>query len=153
MKRPLRSILLVEDNEDDVFFMLRSVKSASLAWQVHVVKDGQAAIDYLASIGSAQDRGGNDPPTLIFLDLKLPRPSGLDVLAWIRSVPEHKSTVAIMLTTSGEAKDIATAYNLGANAYLVKPQSVELVPMLESVENFWFRYNRFSELQSSIIDK
>ncbi len=118
---PANAILLVEDNEDDVFLMQHALAGAGVANPVRVVENGQEAIDYLAGAGEYQDRVRHPLPVIVFLDLKLPLVSGHEVLAWIRSQPARESLVVIVLTSSDEPSDVRRAYALGANSYLVKP--------------------------------
>jgi CheY-like chemotaxis protein len=137
-------ILLVEDNKDDVFFMTRAVKTSAIDHELHVVSDGQAALDYLSGTGIYQDRDKFPLPCLVLLDLKLPIKSGLEVLAWIRKQPKLRTLVTIVLTTSREPSDIATAYDLGVNAYLVKPNDVSVLQdMVAALNRFWFQFNQF----------
>jgi CheY-like chemotaxis protein len=115
------TILLVEDNEDDVFLMKRALKSAEIVNPLRVIEDGQKAIDYLQGNGNFADRSAHPLPALIFLDLKLPFVRGLDVLAWLRTDDRFKSIIVVVLTSSEEPSDLSNAYKLGANFYLVKP--------------------------------
>jgi CheY-like chemotaxis protein len=136
------TILIVEDNPDDVFFMQRACKSAKIENPIQVAMDGQEAIDYLAGEGSFADREKFPKPCLIFLDLKLPKKTGHQVLAWLREREEFTTTIVIALTTSREPKDINEAYRLGANAYLVKPSSpAHLAEMMGAIKNFWIGQN------------
>lgn len=133
-----RTVLLVEDNDDDVFFMQRAVAAAGIADRLMVVPDGQAAIDYLAGEGEFRDRAGNPLPYLVLLDLKLPRRPGLEVLAWLRSQPSLSGVLVLVLTSSREESDVRNSYRLGANAYLVKPgNGAELAELLRRVKAFW----------------
>jgi len=116
-----RSLLLVDDNEDDVFLMKRALKDAHLVNSLYVVADGQEALNYLGGTGKFADRDNYPLPAVVFLDLKLPYVSGHDVLAWIRRQKEFESLVVIVLTSSNEASDLSRCYALGANSYLVKP--------------------------------
>lgn len=139
------SILLIEDNEDDVFFMRRALKSAGIENPLSVAKDGQEAVDYLNGNHSFADRTKFQLPCLVFLDLKLPHLSGHEVLAWLRSQEHLLGIVVLVLTTSRERRDIDEAYRKGANAYLVKPSSPpELLQMMLSVKNFWLKYNNYA---------
>jgi CheY-like chemotaxis protein len=139
-----KTILLVEDNENDVIFMQRALGTAEVVNPVQIVADGQSAINYLAGAGEFSDRQTFPLPALLFLDLKLPVKSGLDVLAWLRQRPEFKKLIVLVLTTSGEPSDIERALELGANAYLVKPSSVsELTEMMRATKAFWLRFNQF----------
>ena len=131
-------ILLVEDNEDDVFFMQRCIKAAGITNPVHVEGDGQSAIDYLEGSGRYADRQAHPLPFLVFLDLKMPRKSGLDVLSWIRSQPHLQGMVVLILTTSREETDVQRAYSLGVNSFLVKPPNAALLnELMKLVKAFW----------------
>ena len=136
-------ILLVEDNEDDVFFMRRALTAASISNPVFVAEDGQKAIAYL--VGTASRVEGDNCPSLILLDLKLPVTKGLDVLAWLRQQPHLRGTVVLILTSSNEPSDIREAYRLGANSYLVKPTTTErLNDLAKALKNFWLEFNSFA---------
>lgn len=138
-------ILLIEDNEDDVFFMRRAFKSAGIENQLLVVMDGQQAIDYLGGKEEFCDRTRFPLPVLVLLDLKLPHKSGHEVLSWIREQPDFETLIVIVLTTSRETSDIEKAYRLGANAYLVKPPGApELIEIVTSLKQFWLRHNEFT---------
>lgn len=136
------TILIVEDNPDDVFFMQRACKATNLLNPLQVAADGQEAIDYLAGEGRFADRAKYPIPCLVFLDLKLPRKTGHQVLEWARQKPEFASLVIVVLTTSRESRDISEAYQLGSNAYLVKPTSpTSLEEMMRSIKGFWMIHN------------
>ena len=138
-------ILLIEDNEDDVFFMRRALKAAEIENPLSVAKDGKEAIDYLKGNHPFADRTKFQMPCLIFLDLKLPHLSGHEVLEWMRTQEHLQGIVVLVLTTSRERRDIDEAYRKGANAYLVKPSSPpELLQMMLSVKNFWLKYNNYA---------
>ena len=111
-----KPIALVEDNEDDLFFMRRALQAAAIANPTVVLRDGRAAMDYLSGQGIYADRESYPLPCLVLLDLKLPEVHGFEVLRWIRAHPTVGTVVVIVLTTSGESRDVATAYALGANA-------------------------------------
>ena len=133
-----RTVLLVEDNDDDVFFMKRAVAAAGLAERLDVVTDGQAAIDYLQGEGEFGGRESHPLPFLVFLDLKLPKRPGLEVLAWLRSQPRLSGVLVLVLTSSREESDVINSYRLGANAYLVKPSNgAELTELVRRVKAFW----------------
>ena len=100
-----RTVLLVEDNKDDVFLMQRALQGARIANPVIVVETGQEAIDYLSGAGKFADRDSYPIPAVVFLDLKLPFTYGHEVLAWIRQRKEFESLIVIMLTSSNEASD------------------------------------------------
>ena len=101
------ALLLVEDNQDDVFFMRRALTSAHVVNPLYVVEDGQAAVDYLAGAGKYADRDSYPLPAVMFLDLKLPYLSGHEVLAWIRRQKELEALLVIVLTSSNEASDLS----------------------------------------------
>lgn len=115
------TILLVEDNEDDVFLMKRTLKAACVTAPLQVTTDGQEAIDYLSGAGKFGDRTACPLPGLVFLDLKLPYKNGFEVFAWIREQPQLRNLIVIILTSSPEQRDREMAKQLGAHAYLVKP--------------------------------
>jgi DNA-binding response OmpR family regulator len=141
MRPVTRTILLVEDEENDVFFMQQALQKAGVENPVQVAADGQEAIDYFKGTGKFANREEFPLPCLVLLDLKLPHVMGLDVLKWIRKQPEVK-TIVVVLSSSKEEADIATAYRLGANAYLVKPPEVsKLVDMVKSIKDFWLTQN------------
>lgn len=117
--------LLVEDNEDDVFIFRRAYKQAKLAHPLYVVTDGSEATDYLMGTGKYRDRSEFPMPDVVFLDLKLPLRSGLEVLEWIRSRPELAKLPVVVLTSSAESRDISRAQELGAHSYIVKPPKAE----------------------------
>ena len=115
------NILVVEDNDDDTYFMRRALRAAAPAAACDFVADGQAALDYLHGTGSFANRAGQPLPDVVFLDLKLPYVYGLDVLASIRATPHMAALPVVILTSSGEDRDRIAAANLGIVAYLVKP--------------------------------
>lgn len=119
------AILLVEDNEDDVFLMKRALHAAGVANPVHVVETGQQAIDYLSGTPPYQDRSSHPMPAIVFLDLKLPLLSGHEVLAWIRAQRQLEGLTVVVLTSSNEPSDVRRSYSLGANSYLVKPLTAQ----------------------------
>lgn len=132
------TILLVEDNEDDVFIMKHALKQARVANPLQVVTDGQMAVDYLAGTGSYSDRERFPLPFIAFLDLKLPYVHGFEVLTWIRKQAGLDSLVVIVLTSSEQEKDQQRAYALGARSYLVKPPKPEtLLEVFESLKSHW----------------
>jgi CheY-like chemotaxis protein len=143
-------ILLVEDNEDDVFLMKRALKEAGVTNPLYLVEDGQEATDYLGGQGQFSDRTRYPLPAVVFLDLKLPLKSGHDVLAWIRSQKMLESLVVVVLTSSDEPTDVSKSYELGANSYLVKPPTAEqLLDLAKSFKWYWLEYNRFARPEAN----
>src|SRR5438128_896756 len=107
-------ILLVEDNDDDVFLTKRALLMAGINNPLHVVTDGEEAVDYLAGTGAFHNRTVHPLPAVVFLDLKLPLKSGHEVLSWIRSQRAFESLIVVVLTSSDEVTDLRRAYSLGA---------------------------------------
>ena len=137
-----KTVLLVKDSEDDVFFVSRAMQLSGPSPVLKVAKDGQEAIDYLSGSGEYADRERFPMPHLVLLDLKLPRVLGLDVLKWIRSRLEFKVLPVIILTDSGERTDWERGYRLGANSYMVKPSGMEdLRTVVQCLSDYWLRYN------------
>ncbi|HEY1107446.1 MAG TPA: response regulator [Opitutaceae bacterium] len=118
-----QTLLLVEDNEDDVFIFKRAYRQAQVAHPLQVVNDGEEAFDYLTGGGVFADRAKYPLPFLVLLDLKLPFKGGLEVLQAIRETPALAQLCVVVLTSSAEERDIARARELRAQAYLVKPPS------------------------------
>jgi CheY-like chemotaxis protein len=120
-------VLLVEDNQDDVFFLRRALKKSGLPWNLQVVMDGQAALEYLGGTGQFADREQFPAPALVLLDLKLPYLGGFEILSWMGERPELKELPVYVLTSSPEERDRERATQLGAKAYLVKPPTAEML--------------------------
>jgi CheY-like chemotaxis protein len=137
------TILLAEDDANDVFFMKRCFSKARLLNPLQVVRDGQEAVEYLKGEGAFADRQKYPLPVLLLLDLRMPRRSGFEVLEWLRQQPGLKRLTAVVLTSSAESPDINRAYDLGANSYLVKPPEVNaLREMLDRLNSYWLAVNR-----------
>jgi CheY-like chemotaxis protein len=133
----LKPILLVEDNPNDLELTLIALERSQLANEVIVVRDGAEALDYLHARGvyASRDQG---KPAVVLLDLKLPKVDGLEVLADIRSTPQLKSVPVVMLTSSKEEQDLVRSYELGVNAYVVKPVDfAEFVRAIADLGIFW----------------
>lgn len=118
-------ILLVEDNPDDMELTLRALKKAHVANPITVVEDGAKALDYLFGTGAYAGRDPTRTPKVVLLDLKLPKLSGLDVLRRLRADDRTREVPVVILTSSREDTDIAEAYRLGVNSYVVKPVEFE----------------------------
>lgn len=139
MNRLGKTILLIEDSEDDVFIFQRALKDARIGNPVQVASHGEQAIEQLS--------GGGSLPFIVFLDLKLPYIDGFDVLRWIRKQPHLDSIPVVVLTSSDEERDHSTAYQLGARSYIVKPPDGEQVLRLfRSLESYWARFETASPL-------
>ena len=134
---PLKRILLAEDNERDVELTLAALDEHNLANEVVVVRDGAEALDYLYHRGQFAGHP-NGLPVVVLLDLKMPRVDGLEVLRQMRADPNLKHIPVVMVTSSREEQDLVHSYQLGVNAYVVKP--VDFQKFLESVKQigvFW----------------
>jgi len=137
-----RTILLVEDNDDDVELTRRAFSRGNLINELIVVRDGQEALDYLFATGAYADRDAASLPHVVLLDLNLPKINGLEVLRRIRSDETTKRLPVVVLTTSKEEKDIFGSYDLGANSYVRKP--VDFSQFTESVQQlglYWLVLN------------
>ena len=144
----MKTILQVEDDPNDVFFLKHALKRAGVANPIRVVNDGQEAIDYFKGAGKFADREQFPLPGLVLLDLKLPHVMGLDVLKWIRQ-ESGLSLVVVLLTASAEEADIASAYRLGANGFLVKPSEAhKLVDIAKAIKDFWLTHNTLPQKPS-----
>jgi DNA-binding response OmpR family regulator len=136
-------ILLVEDDENDVFFFERALKHAEFLNSLRTVRDGREAIAYLSGTGLFSDRDRSPLPCLVVLDLNLPHKHGLEVLQWIRAAAPDPHVPVIVLTSSTSDLDIHAAYKLGANSYLTKPSRPdELVQLVRAFKLYWFDFNR-----------
>lgn len=140
------TVLLAEDDPTDALLIRRALGKLHVAADLRVVADGEAAVAYLAGEGPYADREQHPFPVLVLLDIKLPRRSGLEVLAWLRTRPGLRRLPAVMLTASQESSDVNRAFDLGANSYLVKPVEFEaLQEMLRSAGLYWLVHNQRPE--------
>lgn len=140
------TILLVEDDPNDVFLMERALRKAKLTNPLHVVEDGEQALAYLEGEGPYEDRAVYPLPVLILLDLKLPRKSGFEVLAWLRQQSGLKRVPVVVLTSSKEPSDVNRAYDLGSNSYLVKPLGLEeMSKLVDALNLYWLILNEKPE--------
>jgi CheY-like chemotaxis protein len=137
------TVLLVEDDPDDVVLTQRAFKKANVANPLQVVTDGEEAVAYLSGQGRFADRGQYPLPMLLLLDLKLLRRSGLEVLEWLRAQPGLRRLPVVVLTSSKESQDVNRAYDLGVNSYLVKPVAFDsLQEMVQSLGFYWLMLNK-----------
>lgn len=143
------NILLVEDNPKDVLLMQRAFRKANIENPLQVVNDGEAAVLYLSGREPYSDRYRYPLPLLILLDLKLPRKSGAEVLLWLRQQPELKRIPVVVLTSSKEYADVNHVYDLGANAYMVKPVSFDhLVDIVKTLNMHWLILNQKPDVRT-----
>jgi CheY-like chemotaxis protein len=132
------SVLLVEDDLNDIFLVKRAFKMAQLETPLQVVTDGEEAMHYLSGDGKYANRESYPLPKLIVMDIKMPRMSGFDVLEWIKQEGALRRIPVIIVSSSDRAEDIDRAYELGTNAYMVKPVSHHAVERLfESITHYW----------------
>jgi CheY-like chemotaxis protein len=137
MTAKVKRILLVEDSEHDLELTMAALEAHNVANEVDVARDGADALDYLYRRGAFANRAG-DLPVVVLLDLKMPRVDGLEVLRQMKNDPNLKKVPVVMLTSSREEQDLVRSYELGVNAYVVKP--VDFAQFMESVKQlgcFW----------------
>jgi len=140
-------ILLAEDDENDVLLVQRAFQKSNIANPLQVVRDGEEAVAYLNGELHYADRDRYPLPVLMMMDLKMPRRSGLEVLAWLRQQPGLKRLPVVVLTSSNQSPDINRAYDLGANSYLVKPAGFDsLVQLVKNLDMYWLILNEKPEL-------
>lgn len=138
-KSPLRPILVVEDNDMDLDFCLQAFQEHQLANPLIACRDGDEAMQFIDAHLHADDP---QLPLLVLLDLRLPKVDGVDVLRYARGHPVWKQVPFVVLTTSRENSDIAVAYELGVNAYIVKPVDfVSFTEVVQRVKMFWILTN------------
>ena len=137
-----KSILLVEDNPQDELLTLRSLKRINVANEIAVVRDGQQAIDYLFGSGEFAERAGAELPTVVLLDIGLPRLSGIEVLERLRADPRTHLLPVVVLTSSDEEKDRLRSYQHGANSYVRKPLDfAEFAETVARLGIYWLATN------------
>jgi CheY-like chemotaxis protein len=135
-------ILLVEDNHMDVELTLDAFREAKLINVIHVVSNGQEALDYVFGRGKYADRVMYPMPNLILLDLKLPGIGGIEVMRCIKATPILKRLPVVILTSSQDEGDRALSYDIGANSFLVKPVSFEgFLAVVRQIEGYWLSLN------------
>jgi len=139
-------ILLVEDNPNDAELALRVIRKHGADAKVLVAKDGAEALDFIRGEGDFAGRNTGLLPGVIFLDLKLPRVDGLEVLREIKSDVKTAAVPVVVFTSSGEERDIAECRRLGANSYVVKPlEYEEYASTVGEMTNYWLKRNRRPE--------
>ena len=135
-------ILIVEDNPYDAELTLRALRKHNLVNEVYVAEDGQEALDFLFCEGKFASRNISSPLKVIFLDLKLPKISGLEVLKRIKSNPKTKKLPVVIVSSSKEDPDIKAAYELGTNGYVVKPVDFnDFIKVIQNTGLFWLLVN------------
>src|SRR2546428_11903879 len=132
------TVLLVEDDLNDIFLVKRAFKIAKIENPLQVVTDGLEAIQYLRGEGKYADRDAHPLPKLIVMDIKMPRRSGFEVLEWIKRDGPLRLIPVVIVSSSDNPADINHAYELGANAYMIKPMDFKAVEHLfSSITHYW----------------
>ena len=133
-------ILLVEDNPGDRELTCRALEKCKTRTKLRVVKDGEEALDYLCRRGKYEDPATSPRPSLLLLDLDMPRIDGRQVLEKMRSDPDLRRIPVVVLTTSQREEDIVCAYNLGCNSFIVKPTNMsQFINIVQTLEKYWFQ--------------
>ncbi len=137
----LKPILLVEDNPNDIELTLAALESSQLANEIVICRDGAEALDFIYRRGAHEKRQAQDP-AVVLLDLKLPKVDGLEVLAKIKGDPVTRQVPVVMLTSSREETDLVRSYDLGVNAFVVKPVAFEeFFAAIKEIGVFWALLN------------
>ncbi len=135
-------ILYAEDNENDIELTLAAISECHLENRVDIVRDGQEVMDYLQYRGKYQNRPV-ERPVVVFLDIKMPRMDGIQTLQAIKADESLKTIPVVMLTSSSMESDMVESYNLGVNAYVVKPVDfTEFIEVVKKIGAFWVMINR-----------
>ena len=134
------NILLVDDNDDDAFFIEKAFRTVGSSVHIFRCIDGREAQNYLEAKPPFSDRGFYPLPDLMLLDLKIPHVNGLEVLRWVRSHPELANLIVVVLTSSSQQRDIDEAYALRAHCFLTKPSSLtDTVELARSIKTCWLQ--------------
>jgi CheY-like chemotaxis protein len=132
------SILLVEDNPDDIFFVQRAFRTAHIEHPLFAVSNAREAIDFMSGKGTYADRSIYPLPKLVIVDLKMPGLSGMELIQWMRHDAYGKLVPIVVLSSSALSADVNATYALGANAYMVKPANpAALERLLRTIAEFW----------------
>lgn len=135
-----RTILLVEDSEDDIELACYALSRATISAEVVTVRSGEAALEYLDRACASED--AKQRPDLVLLDLQLPGISGLEMLRRVRAKPDIRRTPVVMLTTSDDDRDIRASYDLGVNSYIRKPVDLaDFTAMIDRLSVYWLQTN------------
>lgn len=133
----------MEDNPSDVELTLHSLKSSKLSNQIEVVRDGAEALEFIFCTGTYAHRNIENRPKMVLLDLKLPKVDGLEVLQQLKSDPRTRPIPVVVLTSSGEERDIIESYQLGVNSYIVKPVDFEqFTSVVRHLGFYWLLLNQ-----------
>jgi len=136
-------ILLVEDDPNDVELTLRVLRKNNLANKIHIAGDGEEALDFLFCRGKFSDRQFDNPPKVVFLDLKLPKLNGLEVLRELKKDPRTQPIPVVVMTSSREQRDLVDGYRLGVNSYIQKPIDFgEFQAVIKDLGYYWLVVNQ-----------
>ena len=137
-------ILVADDDAHDALLLEITAEKVNLEIPLRTVSDGSAAIDYILGRNAFTDRQANPFPSILLLDLKMPKMSGFDVLQFIRAQPGVRQLPIIIFSSSDDPGDIRRAYEAGANSYLCKPVSNDgLTELLTALRSYWYQFNHF----------
>ena len=137
------TILIAEDDPNDVMLLELAIRKNGITNPVRVVRDGEEAVEYLEGIGTYADRQAYPVPSIIITDVKMPRRSGLEVVEWVRKHPNCSIIPIVMLSGSRIENDVISAYKLGANSYFTKPSTLdELTELIRLAHQYWTRCER-----------
>lgn len=139
MKKTL-TLLVAEDNSDDIFLLREAFKKAGVKAPLHAVTDGSEAIAYLKGEGPYADRVRHPYPDALLLDLNMPRRNGFEVLEWIRHDPRSSRLIVYVLSASARQADVRRAYELHANSYIVKPTRIDELVAFAAALHAWHRF-------------
>lgn len=136
-------LLIVEDSEGDVELILRNLKKNKLANNVYVARDGAEALEFIHATGPFEGRFGSENPKVIFLDLKLPKVNGIEVLRQIKTDDKTRPIPVVIMTSSSEDRDLKDAYAIGANSYIVKPVVFDdFARLVQELGLYWIVTNK-----------
>jgi CheY-like chemotaxis protein len=136
-------LLLVEDNANDIELTLHVLSRHNLANRIHIVRDGEEALDFLFCRGTFSGRSFDNPPKVVLLDLKLPKVDGLEVLRVVKSDPRTKTVPVVVMTSSRQQRDVVESYQLGVNSYIQKPIHFdEFQDVIRQLGYYWLAVNQ-----------
>jgi len=139
-------ILLAEDNAEDAEMTMRALRRNNLANQLHWVKDGAEALDYLFCTGAYAGRNASRPPKLVLLDIKMPKIDGIEVLRRLKRNEQTRGIPVVVMTSSNEERDVLESYRLGVNSYIVKPvQFDQFMQTVAKIGLYWVLTNRVAQ--------
>lgn len=137
-----KNILLVEDSDDDVILIQRALRKGGIHAPIRLARDGEEAIDFFSLAAQGRHHASHPLPTVVLLDLKLPKKNGFEVLEWIKGHAQFASLPVVVFTSSVQERDLKQAYALGANSYLKKPATMtETTDLLKIVGAYWLDSN------------